>query len=512
MNLIQNKNPKLIVKNALLLLTRFFLSMLLSFYSTRLTLQVLNDVDYGINNIIGGLISMFAVVSLPITTSLQRYFNVELAKNEIEINVVFNTSLRMILYLIAIMILLYETIGLYVVWYVLDYPVERAFAVEVSYQITALVTILSFLTIPFMALFYAKEMMGLPAGIELIGNVFKILFLFAIPYLGEDMLILFTIATCLISFIQLIVFYTYSKYKMPEIRLKWIYDKGLYKSMLKFSGWNSIESVAGISLAYLSNILINVFGGVVDSTAEGLSRSITNAVLSFTTNVMKAVEPQITSATVLGDNRYRDELVCLSIKISMLATCFVSILFYYDGYYFLGLWLGHVPLYAYEFCFVMITASIFSTIILPLRSLIMAKGKVKSYFTTYGIIAFCVITIMFILLKIGFDAIVVVYFCAVASLMNLLSAIFHACYLTKMNIKVFLSELGRVAVVAILMLAAYYSAHAYLFVCSSLSSIVISSTITIFTMMVSMGLFGLNTTERNILREKIRYFRKIYKK
>ncbi len=494
-----------------MLLTRFFLSLVLSFYSTRLTLQVLCDVDYGINNIIGGLIAMFAIISMPLTNSLQRYFNVELAKKEIDINVVFNTSLRLVLYLIVLMIILYETIGLYVVNNILDYPAERAFAVGVSYQITAIVTMLSFISLPFMGLFYAKEMMGLPASVDLIGNILKIVFLFVIPFLGDDMLILFTAMTCAVSLIQFIIYASYCRIKIPEIKPEWLYDKGLYKGMLKFSGWNSIESVAGISITYLSNILINVFGGVLYNTANGLSKSITNAVLSFTTNVMKAVEPQITSATVLGDRRYRDELVCLSIKISMLATCFVAIFFYFDGQYFLQLWLGHVPQYAFDFCFVMITASIFSTVILPLRSLILATGRVKSYFITYGIIAAVDILIMFVLLKSGINALVVVYMVALASLLNLCSAIYHACHITGLSLKMLITEIIRVVVISCVLLMTFNVLNLYnenITIVSLLVCVVVTAII----MGLSMLTIGMNSTERVILKTNIEKFRKLLKK
>lgn len=497
----ESRNPRLIVKNTLMLLTRFLLSLVLSFYSTRLTLQVLCDVDYGINNIIGGLIAMFAIISMPLTNSLQRYFNVELAKKEIDINVVFNTSLRLVIYLIALMVFLYETIGLYVVSHVLDYPAERAFAVGVSYQITAIVTILSFISLPFMALFYAKEMMGLPASVDLIGNILKIVCLFVIPFLGDDMLILFTAMTCAVSLIQFIIYASYCRFVLPEIKLRWLYDKSLYKGMLKFSGWNSIESVAGISITYLSNILINVFGGVLYNTANGLSKNITNAVLSFTTNVMKAVEPQITSATVLGDTKYRDELTCLSIKLSMLATSFVSIFFYFDGQYFLELWLGHVPLYTFEFCQIMLLSSICSTVILPLRSMIMATGRVKSYFVVYGVIALVSILLMFVLLNYGINPFIVVYLCAFASFLNLLSAIYHAYKMSGMSWVMLLLELGRVVLIDLGVIFAYYVAYEHFSDVSPIMHLLKHLWVAIISMIFMVVIIGFNKKERKLIKE-----------
>lgn len=499
-----NKNPKLIAKNALMLLTRFFLSLILSFYSTRLTLQVLCDIDFGINNVIGGLISMFAVVSMPLTNSLQRFFNVEITKSDKDLILVFNTAVRIITILIIVMIFLYETVGLYIVYHVLDYPPERATAVGFCYQITAVITLLSFLALPFMALFYSKEMMGLPASIDLMGSIMKIVFLLMIPFVVYDNLITYSSVLCVISFTQLLFYYVYCRKKLPDIRIKWIYDKSLFKDMLKFSGWNSIESIAGISLTYLSNILINVFGGVLYNTANGLCKSINGAVLSFTTNVMKAVEPQITSSTVTGDSKYRDELICFSIKISLLATSFIAVFFYYFGELFLQLWLGHVPLYSYEFCMIMITSSIFSTIILPLRSVILATGKVKSYFNTYGIIIFLTIMSIYILLKTGTNVIIVVYLCASSTLLNLVSAIYYACKITHLKLTALFSEISRVIIVIFFVCCSYFLINHTYVTESSFKLLLLSLIISLVVMFAAMFVIGLNTKEKQLIRSKVK--------
>lgn len=498
----QNRNPKLIVKNAMLLIVRLFLAMVLSFYTTRLTLQVLGEIDYGINNIIGGLISMFAVVSMPLTNSLQRYFNVELAKNELDFRIVFNTAIRIIFYMVLFLIVLYETLGLYVVRTILEYPENRSFAVDITYQITAFITIVSFITIPFSALLYSKEKMGFPASVELLTNVLRLFFLLGLPYVEGDMLIIYTAMLLLVGCIQIATLFIYCRISL-NIRLSGIYERELLKKMLKFSGWNSIESVAGISLTYLSNIFINVFGGVLYNTANGLSKSITSAVLSFTTNVIKVVEPQITSATVLNDTIYRDTLLLSAIKISAISTAFVAIYFSINGEWFLQLWLGQVPQYAYDFCRILLISSVFSTIILPLRSLIIANGDIKSYFLACGVISALVLTIMFIVLRMGLNVMIVPIIYVVASFCNLLSAILHAYLKCNLSTEVFIPNMFRIIVVIAIIATIGYFSHALLvenkWVCFH------DFLICAGTMLLASFYIGLSKKERFFVASKIKF-------
>lgn len=395
------RNPNIIVKNGVYLLARYILVMLIAFYTTRLTLQVLGDEDYGINNIIGGLISMFAVVSMPITSALQRYFNVEFTKKEISPDIVFNTSLRIIGAIIVVMLILYETIGLYFVKEILNYPPERGHAVIMIFHITALLTLISFAIVPFTALLFAKEDMGIPAAVELGGSIYKLVFLWLIPYVPSDSLILYTLFLLSLYIIQFLFYIIYCNKKYPESRLKRSTDKSLGKNILKFAGWNSVEAVAGLSITYLSNIIINYFGGVLYNTAYGLAKSLNTAVSSLTTNLVKAVEPQITSSTVIEDDHYRNSLVLTTIKMASIGVGFILVFFFFSGERFLQLWLGRVPKYAYEFCFIMLFSSLFSSVILPLRSVIIATGKIQKYFTAYGAISVIVLLLMFVLLKMG---------------------------------------------------------------------------------------------------------------
>ncbi len=429
------KNPNLIVRNAAFLFLRLLFVMAIAFYTTRLTLQILGDEDYGINNIVGGLISVFAMISMPITGALQRFFNVEFTKQEIPSRVVFSSSLRIIIVLAIVMTLLYETIGLYFVNNVLNYPEDRAYVVNIIFQITIVNTVVHFFTLSYSSLLYAKEDMGVPAIVEIVGAVLKLALLFTIPYVSVDVLIAYSAMLLLISIIQLTIYIVYCRMKHSEAR--WVSNKDtkLQGEIMKFAGWSSVSSVAGISLTYVSNIFINIFGGVLYNTAYGISSQLSNAVVSFATNVMKAVDPQITSTTVAEQNSYRDQLTLSAIKISFLAIGFCYVVFLFYGQQLLELWLVHVPLYVNEFCRISLLNILFSSVVLPLRTIVMATGKIKKLFLNYGIMALIANVAMYVLLKLGWPVITVMYLIMLVSVCYFLNVIIIVSHLSTLKAK-----------------------------------------------------------------------------
>lgn len=417
------KNPNLIVRNGAYLFVRLLLVMAIAFYATRLTLSVLGDEDYGINNIIGGVISVFSIISMPITGALQRFFNVEFTRQEISGRVVFCTSLRIIAILAICMTVIYETIGLYLVNEVLKYPVERKFVVNVIFQITVLTIIFHFFCMAYSSLLFSKEDMGIPATVEIIVSVLKLLFLLFIPYVPVDRLITYTTMILGVSIFQFFFYVIYCWKKHEESRWTRQKDKVLQNEILKFAGWSSINSIAGISLTYLSNIFINMFGGVLYNTAYGIASQLSHAVVSFSTNVLKAVDPQITSSTIAEQDFYRNKVTLSAIKISFYGVGFCFVVFLFYGDYLLKLWLGHVPAYVFEFCSIALLNILFTSIVLPIRTIILATGKIRIFFVNYLIIAIVANVLMYVLLHEGWPIITVMYLIMAANVGNFVSAV-----------------------------------------------------------------------------------------
>ena len=200
------------------------------------------------------------------------------------------------------------------------------------------------LYIPYQAYLYAKERIGICAATELFMSVSKLLFLFLIPLIPVDRLISYCSMFLVISSMTFVFYRMYCRGHFKLVKYHINSDRRLFKEMWSFSRWNLIESVAGIFMTYGSNILMNVFGGVLYNTAYGISKQLSDAVNNFTLNVLKATEPQITNAHIVNDRSYRDRLVRLSVKTSLVLTGFIAVVFINEGAAFLKLWLVNCSL------------------------------------------------------------------------------------------------------------------------------------------------------------------------
>ena len=503
-NNLQNSN--LIVRNGFYLAVRMLIVLFLAFFTTRITLQVLGAEKFGIYNIVGGIIALFAIISMPIRDSLQRFFNIEHGKGGDNENVVFFTSVRVVRQMIILISVLYETIGLFAINYVIKYPENEWLTVNIIFQMTVIANILNFSFLPYLAYLFSKENMGVPAMCEIISSIFKLLLLFIIPYIPVDILIPYTSIFLLTNGILYFFYKVYCKTKYSECFLYMKYDKTLQKSMLIFSKWSFIEAVAGITIIYVSNIFINIFGGILYNTAYGISKQLQDAVGSFSLNVLKASDPQIMSNTASNNNIYRDQLVLTTLKVSFLGVAFVSIVFHFDGLWLLKIWLGDVPCYVVEFSNVALLTVIFISMNLPLRTLIMATGKIRSYFMIYGIECTFIILLMFILLKLGSPVITVMYLIMSSSIIIFISGIIIVSKVSTISISVIIKNIFLLMMVLFFVITTYYITIEFIMFEGKLLHFCISVIASLLSLFISTYFIALNKVEKekfNYILDKI---------
>lgn len=496
------QNPNLVVKNGVYLCLRFLLVLFLGFFTTRLTLQVLGDEKFGIYNIVGGIIAIFAIISMPVRDSLQRFFNVEFSQESRAPGTVFYTSVRIVRIMIIVITILYETVGLYLINDVIQYPAAETLAVNIIFQISVIANLFGFIALPYISLLYSRENMSIPAVCEIVGAIIRIGLLYLIPFVPVNVLIPYS-CIFLITNIGLYLFYlVYCRRNYSDCFEKNGVDKELQKSMLGFSGWSFVEAVAGIAQTYVSNVFINVFGGVLYNTAYGISKQLQNAVVSFSSNVLKASDPQITSSTATNNSTYRDQLVMTTSKISLLGVAFVYLIFHFDGEYLLDIWLDKVPLYAFEFCEMAILATVFTSISLPFRTLIMATGRVKGYFLTYGVVSIISMVIMFTLLKWGYPMITVMYILLISNFIMFIAAVIYSFYYTKLSLLFVFKNI----VLTLFALLISGLAYCYLRVLlnDGLGGILLSSALSFITLLISTYYFALSKIERFKINQLIK--------
>ena len=278
-------NNKRIAKNTLMLYFRMLLIMAVTFYTSRVVLQTLGIEDYGIYNVVGGIVAMFGFLNSAMSSGTQRYLTFELGRGDKEkLKRVFITSMNIHIIIAVIVFILAETAGLWLLYNKMTIPEDRFDAAFWVYQCSILSTMVMFISVPYNATIIAHERMSAFAYISILEAILKLLIVYLLLLGDIDKLILYAV---LMLAVQVIIRFTYNIYcrrHFEETRYSFLFDKQLFKEMLSFSGWNLWGNMASVAFTQGLNILLNMFFGVTVNAAMGIAQQVNSALYSFVSN------------------------------------------------------------------------------------------------------------------------------------------------------------------------------------------------------------------------------------
>lgn len=372
-------NNKRIAKNTLMLYIRMLLIMGVTLYTSRIILQALGVDDFGLYNIVGGVVVLFTFINNAMVASTQRFLNYELGRNNTEeAKKVFSASLSIHFAIAAVFLILAETIGLWFLNTYIQIPSGRETAANWVYQFTIATSIINIIRTPYNASIIAHERMSFYAYISIIEVVLKLLIVYLV-YLFADRLISYA---ALITIVTLIVFggyYFFCKKNFSICQYKFEYDKQRYLSIASFSGWSLFGSVANMGGQQGTNILLNMFFGVAINAAMGIANQVNAAIYHFVSNFQTAFNPQIIKSYAAGDKDYFINLILNTSRYSFLLLFYLALPVYLCAPDILRIWLGTVPEHAIEFCRLMLIFSLIDAIQGPLWVSAQATGKIRNY-------------------------------------------------------------------------------------------------------------------------------------
>ena len=293
---------KRIAKNTLFLYIRLAIVLVISLYTSRVVLNTLGVVDYGIYNVVAGFVSMFALLSTSLTNAVRRFYNYEIGKNGTAgMQPIFITSIYIQVIIAVFILVLAETVGL---WYInnkLVFPPERYTAVIVVYHAAIISLLFIVLQIPFSAAIIARERINYYAIVGIIDVLMKLVIAIITPYFSADNLIVYGSLLAGISFLDFLLYYIYARKSFPELQYVKQFDKKLFARMLKFSGWNAVNGFSGTVMDQGINLLMNAFFGPVVNAARAIAYQVKGALLGFVTNIITASSPQMTESYSSGN-------------------------------------------------------------------------------------------------------------------------------------------------------------------------------------------------------------------
>lgn len=394
-------NNKRIAKNTLLLYIRMILILVIRLFTSRVVLNTLGVEDYGIYNVVGGIVVMFSFLNGAMSMATQRYLNFDLAKNdERQLNLTFNTSVIIHIGISIFIVLLAETIGLWFFYEKMVIPSDRIVAAMYVYQCSIIAMVMSIMTVPYNATIIAHEKMSAFAYISILEVVLRLIIIVFLCIISFDKLIVYSLLTLLVSACLCYIYNFYCRRHFKESKFVFEYNKTQIKDMGSFATWNLVSSLAYIGVTQGLNMILNVFFGPVINAARGVAVQVQGAIQQFATNFQQAVNPQITKSYALKDFDYMKSLVCRSSKFSFLVVFILALPILILPQPILVIWLENPPEYTASFLRMILLTALIDCLSQSLNVSVSASGKIRLFQLTNGFLMLLVVPLSYILLRI----------------------------------------------------------------------------------------------------------------
>lgn len=372
-----NKSNKRILVNTVMLYVRMFVTMLMGLYTSRIVLRELGVEDYGLNNVVGSLLSLFTFIQGSLSSSASRFLSFEIGKGKHgQLQKVFCMTQNIHFIFAFIVLLVAETIGLWYMYNKMVIPSGRFHAAMVVYQLSTLSAIFSIFVVPYNAMIIAQERMKAFAYLSIV-NVFAQLFnAYMLCITPFDKLITMSVLTFVLAFVTRSLYVRYCQKNFPEVRFQRVWDKVVFREMFVFSAW-SVCSYSRIIIDQASNVMVNAFFGPVVNAARAVANSVQRATYTFALNFQFALNPQIVKGYAASDHNRVVQLVDMSQKVSFSLLFVVMFPLLVNLDFVLRVWLVEVPQYSEQLVVMICLSYLFVAISNSLDVVAEAANRLK---------------------------------------------------------------------------------------------------------------------------------------
>ncbi|GHT48377.1 hypothetical protein FACS189440_11810 [Bacteroidia bacterium] len=421
-----------VVFNTGILYAKMLITMGISLYSVRLVLNALGDSDYGIFNLIAGVIAMLSFLNVAMTASTQRYLSFHQGTGDFEMQrKVFVNSWILHIGIGVIVVLLLEMLAPFLFNGFLNIPAERVATAKVVYHFMTVSVFFTILTVPFTASLNAHENMLWIAVVNIIESVLKLVIAISLVYfIQTERLSVYGFLTAVLSINIFLLYATYCLKRYKECTVKdYQIEKPLLQELGGFAGWNLFGALCGIGRTQGLAILLNIFFGTVVNAAYGIANQVAGQMNFFSATMLRALNPQIMKSEGMDDRQRMLRLSTMASKFGFFLLAFIAIPCIFEMPAILTLWLKNVPEYSVIFCSLILIGTLTNQLTIGLQSAIQATGKIKAYQSIVGLVLLFNLPLSYFLLRLGFFAYsVLISFCFI----ELTACIFRMIFLKKM--------------------------------------------------------------------------------
>lgn len=490
-------NNKRIAKNTLLLYFRMFLTMGITLYTSRIVLDSLGKLDFGIYNVVGGVVGMFGFLNSSMTASTQRFLTYELGKGNIQaLKKVFSLSIQTHAIISLILIFLAETIGLWFFCNKLVIPSERFEAALWVYQCAIVAAVILIMSVPYNAMIVAYEKMSAFAYISILEVSLKLGIVFFLYCWKGDKLIAYAVLLLLVQGLIRLVYGIFCKRHFSTCNFIFVKDKSAMKELFSFAGWNLLGNCAGISFTQGVNIILNMFFGPLVNAARGISSQVVGALNQFSVNLQMALNPQITKSYAANDLEYMRKLVCASSKYTGFLLLLLCLPVCLNIEYILHIWLGkNVPEYTAEFIVLSIVTTGLDSISNSIMVSANATGKIKKYQMITSFSLMSILPLGYMTLYYGGSPISIMFTAIVVAFVTMVVRVLLIKPMIGLNVWSYLYE----SLVRLLLVASVAAIIPYLltrYLPQAFTSFILISIVSVFCTLCSVFYLGLNRNDR----------------
>lgn len=489
-----DNRAKLVVKNTLYLYIRLFLTLIIGFVTSRVILRVLGVEDFGIYNLVGGVVTLFVFVNQALSSSTQRYITYDLGTNDKEkLNATYSMCMNAHILFSMIILVALEIAGIIFLNGVLDISESRITAAKWVFQCMTLSSLLGVLRVPYVSLVTADEKFGFISFVGIIEPLLKLLILYVLVVVDFDKLILYSILFLGVTFVSSIMYVIYCRWHYAEvIRFKFDLNVSNMKGFLKFSGMSLYEQIAVVCSYQGVEFLLNIYHGVVVNAAMGIAKQVQAAVFNFVSGFQSAMSPQITKSYAADDKVYLTKLMESVPKYSLYLIMVLSLPIMFNLDALLKLWLDDYPQYTNSFCQLILISCILESISLPYRTLIYAEGKIVKYQIIIGTCFMLNLICSYVFLYLGFaPEIVLIIRVAVYLLIDVIRILFYRKFYEGSFFVYLKNTYGRVLLFTVLGLPSLWFINNVMDL-----NLIIKLLLSFVALLTVLVIFGVNKNER----------------
>jgi O-antigen/teichoic acid export membrane protein len=399
---ISQRNNR-IAKNTLLLYTRMLVTMGVSLFSVRIVLNTLGVEDYGLYNVVGGVVALLSFLPGSMASATQRFFSHALGqRDQAKLNKVFGVNSLIYLGIGFIALFLLLTVGFWFLENKLIVPEARLGSLVSLFYFSVFTFVISVIKSPFMAIIIAHEDMKIYAYVAIVESILKLSAVILLIYLPGEKIVVYGFLLFIVAFLDTLAYTLICFRKYSECNFKNIgWDSILVKEIVGFTGWTLFGQLTTVARGAAITILLNQYFSPIVVAARAIAVNISSQSNMLAIQFNTSLYPPIIKSYAANEKREMYGLVINGSKATFFLMWILALPIYIKMQEILSIWLKIVPDYSVDFAKLALIETLIISVSLPIATAARAPGKMATYESILGVLQLSILFVSWLFVKSG---------------------------------------------------------------------------------------------------------------